>query len=214
VIRRLVELLAAIVAALLTGFTSAGATPAAAVAPAHIYDCPDHLVPTICVVTGREPPAVCGLPTAYDAADRWSRGTSARPDETTPGSTTTYTASDEVVQVARATGTTQANVRGHTGAPLSLARGDVAANSADNVVNGTRLGQQLARESADSVFASSGRLSSGAIADSRQIIPGSRLGNKDLVQRLTSDGSNIADWGKYTTRTHQSPSATSRCTST
>ncbi len=84
--------------------------------------------------------------------------------------------------------------------------GGRAANGADNVVNGTRLGQQLARESADSVFTSSGRLSSGAIADSRQIIPGSRLGNKDLIQRLTSDGSDIADWGKYTTRTHQSPS--------
>ena len=85
-------------------------------------------------------------------------------------------------------------------------RGSGAANGADNVVNGTRLVQQLARESADSVFTSSGRLSSGAIADSRQIIPGSRLGNKDLIQRLTSDGSDIADWGKYTTRTHQSPS--------
>ena len=81
-----------------------------------------------------------------------------------------------------------------------------AANGADNVLNGTRLGQQLARESADSVFTSSGRLSSGAISDSRQIIPGSRLGNRDLTQRLTSDGSDIADWGKYTTRTHQSPS--------
>jgi hypothetical protein len=78
--------------------------------------------------------------------------------------------------------------------------------SASNAANGTRLGQQLARESANSVFTSSGRLSSGAIAESRQIIPGARLGNKDLIQRLTSDGSNIADWGKYTTRTHQSPS--------
>lgn len=68
-----------------------------------------------------------------------------------------------------------------------------ATNGAENVVNGTRLAQQLARESADSVFTSSGRLSSGAIADSLQIIPGSRLGNKDLIQRLTSDGSNIAD---------------------
>ena len=81
-----------------------------------------------------------------------------------------------------------------------------AANGAGDALNGVRLGQQLARESAHSVFTSSGRLSSGAIADSREIISGSRLGNKDLIQRLTSDGSNIADWGKYTTRTHQSPS--------
>lgn len=81
----------------------------------------------------------------------------------------------------------------------------VAANSADNVANGVRLGQQLARESAESAFTSSGRLSSGAIAESRQI-PGSKLGNKDLIQRLTADGSSIAGWGKFTTRTHQSPS--------
>jgi hypothetical protein len=82
----------------------------------------------------------------------------------------------------------------------------VAANGAGDALNGVRLGQQLARESADSVFTSSGRLSSGAIADSKEIISGSRLGNKDLISRLTSDGSDIADWGKYTTRTHQSPS--------
>lgn len=37
-----------------------------------------------------------------------------------------------------------------------------AANGADDVVNGTRLGQQFARESAYSIFTSSGRLSSGA----------------------------------------------------
>lgn len=82
----------------------------------------------------------------------------------------------------------------------------VAANGAGNAANGVRLGQQLARESAESAFTSSGRLSSGAIADSSEIISGSRLGNKDLIARLTSDGSDIADWGKYTTRTHQSPS--------
>jgi hypothetical protein len=64
----------------------------------------------------------------------------------------------------------------------------------------------LARESAESAFTSSGRLSSGAIQESQQIIRGSDLGNKQLIQRLTSDGSDIADWGKYTTRTHQSPS--------
>jgi hypothetical protein len=33
-----------------------------------------------------------------------------------------------------------------------------------------------------------------------------KLGNKELVQHLTSDGSNISNWGKYTTRTFQSPS--------
>ncbi|MDP9903120.1 hypothetical protein [Arthrobacter bambusae] len=49
-------------------------------------------------------------------------------------------------------------------------------------------------------------MSSGAVAESRKIISGDKLGNKALVQRLTSDGSSIEDWGEYTTRTHQSPS--------
>jgi hypothetical protein len=85
----------------------------------------------------------------------------------------------------------------------------VAAETADgaaNAANGVRLGQQLARESANSAFTSSGELSSGAIGDSNLIIPGSRIGNPDVIKSLTSDGSDISDWGKYTTRSYQSPS--------
>jgi hypothetical protein len=91
---------------------------------------------------------------------------------------------------------------------MSVAVGSsgVAANTATNAANGVRLSQQLAQESAESVFTSSGRLSSEAIGESRQIIPGAKLGNKKLVARLTSDGSSISDWGKFVTRTHQSPS--------
>jgi hypothetical protein len=81
-----------------------------------------------------------------------------------------------------------------------------AGAGADNVVNGIRLGQALARQSAASAFTGSGRLSSGAIAGSKQIIAGSLLRNKDLIQRLTADGSKMSDWGKYTTHTYQSPS--------
>jgi hypothetical protein len=104
-----------------------------------------------------------------------------------------------------------ANEKPYVGNPdeiacFSSAQAAAAGAGADNVVNGLRLGQQLARESAESAFTSSGRLSQGAIGESRQIISGSKLGNKDLIQRLTSDGSSIADWGKYATRTYQSPS--------
>ena len=95
---------------------------------------------------------------------------------------------------------------GASGGKLGKKGVDAAGTGADNVVNGTRLGEQLAKESAESVFTSSGRLSGAAINESRQIIPGTELNNKDLVRRLTSDGSDIADWGKYSTRTHQSPS--------
>ena len=149
-----------------------------------------------------------GQPSTWDAVLSAARGASARPDG--GQSNTIYddpalfsSADNATAHIARVQAARASNLMG----PLSsLHRTTVAANGADNVVNGTRLGQQLARESADSVFTSSGRLSSGAIAESRQIISGSRLGNKDLIQRLTSDGSDIADWGKYTTRTHQSPS--------
>jgi hypothetical protein len=74
---------------------------------------------------------------------------------------------------------------------------------ASNVANGVRLSGQLARESTTSVFTPTGRLTSGAIRDSTLIIEGVKLGNSDLVKILTADGSKIADWGKYTTRTHQ-----------
>ena len=154
-----------------------------------------------------------GLPTgaytaraARHAVGRWSCGAPACPPGSTSPSTYGYDHPGKVAEAACDAGMIRGPVEGTHGDSVAVDRGCVAANGADNVVNGTRLGQQLARESADSVFTSSGRLSSGAIADSRQIIPGSRLGNKDLIQRLTSDGSDIADWGKYTTRTHQSPS--------
>lgn len=89
--------------------------------------------------------------------------------------------------------------------PPSAAAGRLSmSRPATSSVSGVRLGQQLARESADSGFTPSGRLSSEAIAGSRQIIEGDRLGNTGLIRRLTSDGSSISDWGKYTTRTYQS----------
>ncbi|MDP9904615.1 RHS repeat-associated core domain-containing protein [Arthrobacter bambusae] len=97
---------------------------------------------------------------------------------------------------------------GGAGSEAAAAEGAAATveTGASNAANGVRLGQQLARESAESVFTPSGGLSSGAVAESRKIISGDKLGNKALVQRLTSDGSSIEDWGKYATRTHQSPS--------
>ena len=81
-----------------------------------------------------------------------------------------------------------------------------AGSGADNVVNGVRLAQQLTREEASSVFTQSGELQPEVIDQSHEIINGARLGNKALVNELTSDGSSISDWGKYTTPTFRSPS--------
>ena len=56
------------------------------------------------------------------------------------------------------------------------------------------------------MFTASGGLQSGVIANSTKIIDGTQLGNQLLVKSLTSDGSNIANWGKYATQTFESPS--------
>jgi hypothetical protein len=40
----------------------------------------------------------------------------------------------------------------------------------------------------------------------QRIISGSDLGNPEMITELTANGSNIADWGKYSTPTFQSPS--------
>jgi hypothetical protein len=64
----------------------------------------------------------------------------------------------------------------------------------------------LAGEEASSIFTGSGALKPEIISSSREIISGPELRNPAVVKALTSDGSNIADWGKYTTQTFQSPS--------
>ncbi|HML50363.1 MAG TPA: PKD domain-containing protein [Propionicimonas sp.] len=86
-----------------------------------------------------------------------------------------------------------------------LANAAKGATGADDVLNGVRLSEQLARESAEAVFTPVGTLKPEVIAGSRRIIAGSELGNPNVVRGLTSDGSNIADWGKYTTETFPSP---------
>lgn len=44
------------------------------------------------------------------------------------------------------------------------------------------------------------------IAGSREIVAGSKLGNPDVISALTSDGSKIGDWGKYSSQTIRGPS--------
>jgi hypothetical protein len=74
-----------------------------------------------------------------------------------------------------------------------------------NAANGPRLARHLLAEEASSAFTSTG-LTPEAIQSARKIIDGTALGNKALIGELTRDGSNIADWGTYTTDTFRSPS--------
>ncbi|MGW7657913.1 RHS repeat-associated core domain-containing protein, partial [Streptomyces tendae] len=79
----------------------------------------------------------------------------------------------------------------------------------ENFISGSAEGQHLAdglrRESATSPFNENGWLTPRARAKSYRIIPGDQIGNPEVRRLMTSDGSTLSDWGKYTTLTHQSP---------
>ncbi|WP_277742410.1 putative T7SS-secreted protein [Streptomyces sp. LX-29] len=103
-----------------------------------------------------------------------------------------------------------------TGAdPLGLAPkclnelGKSGKDTSENFISGSKSGQDLAeklrRESAESMFTPDGRLTDQAIRESDPIIQGDLLKNPHVIKRLTADGSQLADWAKYTTGTHQSP---------
>ena len=70
------------------------------------------------------------------------------------------------------------------------------ADSAQNVVNGVRLANDLSFQSAQSTFNVDGTLSEGAIINAKQIFAPGTLGNSDIP----------AGFGKYTTQTITSPS--------
>jgi hypothetical protein len=89
-----------------------------------------------------------------------------------------------------------------------------AASGADNVVNGARLAQQLTRQEASSVFTRSGGLQQEVIDQSHEIINGARLGNKGLVNELTSDGSSISTGASIQRLRSEALRARSRFTST
>ncbi|MFI7244440.1 RHS repeat-associated core domain-containing protein [Streptomyces qinglanensis] len=82
---------------------------------------------------------------------------------------------------------------------------DANENFVSGSADGKRLAEKLRRESADSIFNENGWLTPKAIAESRRIIPGGDIQNTQVRKLLTSDGSNLSDWGKYATRVHQSP---------
>ncbi|AVT39612.1 RHS repeat domain-containing protein [Plantactinospora sp. BB1] len=88
------------------------------------------------------------------------------------------------------------------GGRVAGAAGD---SGASNIANGKKLADALRLDSANSVFTKGGELTGQALDESHLIIRGTDLGNPGLRAHLVQDGSDLADWGKYTTRTHQSP---------
>jgi hypothetical protein len=85
---------------------------------------------------------------------------------------------------------------------LLAPKGPVAGSAAD----AARLRQALQFDEAASVFTEAGGLRPSVIQGARPIVPGSRIGNPDVIKALTADGSNIADWAKFSTGSFQSPS--------
>jgi hypothetical protein len=86
-----------------------------------------------------------------------------------------------------------------------MANGAPAWAVPQNAANGPRLARHLLAEEASSAFTSTG-LTPEAIQKASVIMPGTELKNPALIQELTRDGSNIADWGKFSTDTFRSPS--------
>ena len=84
--------------------------------------------------------------------------------------------------------------------------GRVAQSPGINAADGPRLVAALRLEEATSAFDTAGHLAPETIARSRIILDGDRLSNPSVIQALTSDGSVIGDWGKYSTRSIDSPS--------
>ncbi|MFC5149049.1 DUF6531 domain-containing protein [Streptomyces aureoversilis] len=82
---------------------------------------------------------------------------------------------------------------------------DVNENIVSGGVGGQRLIEELRRESSGSVFTPEGKLTPQVISESTMVIPGVELRNRYVVDHLKGIGGSMDDWGKYSTRTHQSP---------
>jgi len=150
------------------------------------------------------------------ADDRRSSGTLACSDRAVPPSIHVYDAGPQLLstdgtRAAVIAATTGRNGEAVEGKLSSLKSGRVAAEGgAASAANGARLASRLTVQEARAVFTESGGLSSEVIGRSTEIINGTQLGNQALAKSLTADGSQIADWGKYTTQTFKSPSGPSQ----
>jgi len=107
--------------------------------------------------------------------------------------------------------TTPSDVLLETGGDHSSTNFDTQVAAAAAVVflawpESARLGRQMAGKEAASLFDKSGRLRPEVIRGAFQIVPGEKLGNPAVVRTLTADGSAIANWGKYSSGTFNSPS--------
>lgn len=128
------------VAVLATWF-GLGSVATAAVEPApspialHAYDYPHHAAATAHTTIVRGPPTAHDSGATYSGADYWSRDASARQSGGADGPATAYTAPQQVLHDAPATGTTTRHARNAGGDLRALPGARVAANAAPRALN-------------------------------------------------------------------------------
>jgi hypothetical protein len=81
-------------------------------------------------------------------------------------------------------------------------------HGANNIVNALKLKTELSLKDAG-ILDNSGRLTDDAIKNSKSIKLKEPISNPTIVKQLTSDGSNINDWGKYRTQSVPGPNGQS-----
>ena len=94
-------------------------------------------------------------------------------------------------------------VLGSAGAMMA----DIYLNSApfaSSLVSGYALPTQMAFREAG-ILAEDGTLTQSAIADAQELMSGTALRNQNVVAELTKDGSKIADWAKFSTKSVTDP---------
>jgi hypothetical protein len=77
---------------------------------------------------------------------------------------------------------------------------------ASSSLSGKALFEDLLFKEAETAFLKNGAMHPEIVNSSKLITAGEDIGNAAVVRELTKDGSNIGDWGKYTTKSINSPS--------
>jgi hypothetical protein len=72
-------------------------------------------------------------------------------------------------------------------------------DAASNVANGPRLGDQLTRAQAESLFTPDGGIKPEVIGNSKPIMEATKLGNKDVTQAMIDMTGSLDGWAKWST---------------
>ncbi|RKN36800.1 hypothetical protein D7294_29615 [Streptomyces hoynatensis] len=144
-----------------------------------------------------------------EATHTWTNAADLTPGaqlHTPDGTTATVTATHTYHATARTYDLTVEST--HTYYVLAGSTPVLVHNSNCNPIAGSSDAQRLADElrlaSANSPFTPGGQLTQEALDSSRVIMQGSDMGNRELLDRFAERGG-VAQWGKYSTPTHQSP---------